>query len=194
MRRKKMTRETNETSIELELLIDGSGVAEIDTGVGFFNHMLDACTRHGRLDLKVTCEGDLDVDQHHTIEDVGIVFGKAFQDALGDKKGIKRYATTVTPMDEVLSEVSIDISGRPMLVYNVEGLKDKIGTFDTELVEEFFRGFVNHAQVTLHINVRYGKNSHHMVESIFKGFGRALLQAVEIDPAVKGVPSTKGML
>ncbi|HEX6593009.1 MAG TPA: imidazoleglycerol-phosphate dehydratase HisB [Bacillota bacterium] len=194
MRKQKISRKTGETDIDLQLTLDGSGVANIETGVGFFDHMLDAFTRHGLFDLTVTCKGDLEVDQHHTVEDVGIVLGQAFRQALGNKEGITRYANITTPMDEALSVVSIDVSGRPFLVYHVDDLKDKIGEFDTELVEEFFRGFVNHSQMTLHINVEYGKNSHHIVESIFKGFGRALDVATGINPRIKGVPSTKGLL
>src|SRR5699024_300532 len=194
MRKQQLSRKTGETDIDLQVTIDGSGQSDIQTGVGFLDHMLDAFTRHGLFDLTVRCQGDLEVEQHHTVEDVGIVLGQAFRKALGTKEGITRYAHITTPMDEALSTVSIDISGRPYLVYHVDGLKDKIGQFDTELVEEFFRGFVNHSYMTLHINVAYGKNSHHIVESIFKGFGRALDVANEINPRIKGIPSTKGLL
>ena len=194
MRRKEITRSTAETSIKLDFAIDGSGETAIKTGVGFIDHMLTLFTKHGLFDLKVDCDGDIEVDQHHTVEDIGIVLGQAFSESIGTKEGIDRYATISIPMDEALSTVSIDISGRPFFVYNVEGLKDKVGEFDTELVEEFFQAFVSHAKVTLHINLQYGKNSHHIIESIFKAFGRALSAASKINPDVKGIPSTKGML
>ena len=195
MRRQKIVRTTAETSIEMEFAVDGKGVTDIRTGIGFLDHMLVLFASHGRFDLSVACDGDLHVDQHHTAEDVGIVLGQAFSASIGMKKGIERYATVSTPMDEALSTVSLDISGRPFLVYNVEGLKEKVGDFDTELVEEFFIAFARHAGVTLHINVNYGKNSHHIIESIFKSFGRALRIASTINPAIEGlVPSTKGIL
>ena len=166
----------------------------IDTGVGFFDHMLTLFAAHSQFGLNVSAKGDLEVDSHHTVEDVGIVFGQAFLEALGDKKGIKRYASTFTPMDESLSLVSVDISGRPYLVFDVEGMKDTVGSFDTELVEEFFRAFVNQAGVTLHINLFHGSNTHHIIESIFKGFGRVLNEAATIIDANGDVPSTKGTL
>ena len=194
MRNEKITRTTAETSVSLELELDGTGKTDITTGVGFLDHMLILFAKHGRFDLTIKCEGDLEVDQHHTVEDVGIVLGQAFHSSIGTKEGIERYATITTPMDEALSTVSIDISGRPFFVYNVEGLKDKVGNFDTELVEEFFQAFVSHSKVSLHVNLNYGKNSHHIIESIFKGFGRALRVASTINPDVVGVPSTKGML
>lgn len=156
--------------------------------------MLTLFTKHGRFDLKVDCDGDTEVDQHHSVEDIGIVLGQAFYDSIGTKEGIERYATVSTPMDEALSTVSLDISGRSFLVFNVEGMKDKVGDFDTELVEEFFLAFTNNAKINLHINLQYGKNTHHIIESIFKGFGRALRVASTINPDVKGVPSTKGVL
>lgn len=187
-------RSTAETNINLSFTIDGTGETNIQTGVGFIDHMLVLFTKHGLFDLSVLCDGDLEVDQHHTVEDVGIVLGQAFQSAIGTKEGINRYATVTTPMDESLSTISIDISGRPCLVYRVEGLKDTVGNFDTELVQEFFQGFVNHAQVTLHISVHYGENTHHMIESIFKGFGRALSEASTKNERIKGIPSTKGLL
>lgn len=174
--------------------LDGSGETDIDTGIGFLDHMLLLMAKHAAFDLKIRCNGDLEVDQHHTTEDIGIALGQAFEASLGDKAGIARYASLTIPMDESLSNVSIDISGRPCLVYHVEGLKDKVGNFDTELVEEFFQGFVNHAKLALHINLYYGKNTHHMIESIFKGFGRALAASSQIDGRFKGVPSTKGLL
>lgn len=194
MRKKEITRSTAETSIQLGFAIDGTGETKIQTGVGFFDHMLTLFTKHGLFDLAVKCDGDIEVDQHHTVEDIGIVLGQAFYESIGTKEGIDRYATISIPMDEALSTVSIDISGRPFFVYNVEGLKDKVGEFDTELVEEFFQAFVSHAKVTLHINLQYGKNTHHIIESIFKAFGRALSAASKINPEVKGIPSTKGML
>lgn len=194
MRTKEISRSTAETTIKLKFSVDGSGETKIETGVGFFDHMLTLFTKHGLFDLEVLCDGDIDVDQHHTVEDIGIVLGQAFYASIGDKKGINRYATVSIPMDEALSTVSVDVSGRPFLVYQVEGLKDKVGNFDTELIEEFFVSFVSHARVTLHINLHYGKNSHHMIESIFKAFGRALSEASVINPNVKGVPSTKGLL
>ncbi len=187
-------RSTAETNIRLSFGIDGSGETNIQTGVGFLDHMLTLFTKHGLFDLSVFCDGDLEVDQHHTVEDIGIVLGQAFQYAIGTKESINRYATITTPMDESLSTISIDISGRPCLVYRVEGLKDQVGTFDTELVQEFFQGFVNHAQLTLHISVHYGVNTHHMIESIFKGFGRALAEASMKNNRIKGIPSTKGLL
>lgn len=194
MRNAAVKRETAETRIDLRLDIDGDGSGNINTGIGFFNHMLTLMAKHGLLDLNVTCDGDLEVDQHHSVEDVGIAFGQSFNEALGNKEGITRYATISTPMDEALSTISLDISGRSFLVYHVEGLKDKAGTFDTELVEEFFLAFARHAGVTLHINLLYGKNTHHMIESIFKGFGRALDVASQKNNRIKGIPSTKGTL
>lgn len=194
MRSAELVRKTAETKIELQLNIDGKGNSSIDTGVGFFNHMLTLMTKHGFMDLKVKCDGDSDVDDHHSVEDVGIVLGQAFLQALGDKAGIRRYASVFTPMDESLSQVSIDISGRSYLYFDVEIPKQKVGTFDTELVEEFFRAFVNQSGITLHIQLLHGKNSHHIIESIFKGFGRVLDEATVIDERIKGVRSTKGML
>src|SRR5699024_7839875 len=160
--------------IKLDFFIDGEGKNTIDTGVGFLDHMLVLFSGHGFFDLNITCNGDTEVDDHHTTEDIGIALGQAFSTAIGDKAGITRYATVSIPMDEALATVHLDISGRPHLVYHVEGLKDKVGSFDTELVQEFFQGFVNHAGVTLHINVEYGTNTHHIIEAIFKAFARAL--------------------
>lgn len=194
MRSAEVVRKTAETKVEMQLNIDGNGNSSIDTGVGFFNHMLTLMTKHGFMDLAVKCDGDSDVDDHHSVEDVGIVLGQAFLQALGDKAGIRRYASVFTPMDESLSQVSIDISGRPFLYFDVEIPTEKVGTFDTELVEEFFRAFVNQSGVTLHIQLLHGKNSHHIIESIFKGFGRVLDEATAIDERIKGVRSTKGML
>lgn len=194
MRQGEVSRDTAETKIKLKFSIDGEGKGEINTGVGFLDHMLVLFTAHGLFDLNVICDGDTEVDDHHTTEDIGIALGQAFHQAIGDKAGIYRYASVSIPMDEALATVHLDISGRPHLVYNVDGLKDKVGTFDTELVQEFFQGFVNHARVTLHINVEYGTNTHHMIEAIFKAFARALDYASSINPRVKGVPSTKGLL
>ena len=194
LRKHAISRATAETKINLDFLIDGEGEGTIQTGVGFLDHMLVLFTGHGLFDLNVVCDGDLEVDQHHTVEDIGIVLGQAFNQSLGTKEQIVRYATKTIPMDETLANVTLDISGRAYLVYNVEGLKDKVGNFDTELVEEFFRGFTNHAQMTLHINVHYGSNSHHIIEAIFKAFGRALSEASSIDETITGIPSTKGLL
>lgn len=194
MRKHSISRDTAETKIELDFLIDGEGKGNIDTGVGFLNHMLVLFKGHGLFDLNVVCDGDIDVDQHHTTEDIGIALGQAFRQAIGDKAGITRYATVSIPMDETLATVHLDISGRPYLVYRVSGLKEKVGDFDTELVQEFFQGFVNHAGVTLHIQVEYGTNTHHMIEAVFKAFARALDAASTINPRIKGIPSTKGVL
>ena len=194
MRTANITRNTSETKITCKLNIDGTGKQQIKTKIGFLDHMLVLFTGHGLFDLNVSCDGDIEVDQHHTTEDIGIALGQAFNMAIGDKKGITRYATVSIPMDEALATVHLDISGRPHLVYRVEGLKDKVGNFDTELVQEFFQGFVNHAGVTLHINLEYGTNTHHMIEAIFKAFARALDAASSKNPRVKGVPSTKGLL
>ena len=194
MRTERITRKTAETDIDLEFSIDGSGETNISTGVGFFDHMLTLMTAHGLFDLSVTCQGDLEVDQHHTVEDIGIALGQAFYKAIGNKAGIQRYASLSIPMDESLATVHIDISGRPCLVYHVEGLKDKVGSFDTELAEEFFQAFVNQAQLTLHIQLEYGRNTHHMIEAIFKCFGRALDIASKKNERIQGVPSTKGVL
>lgn len=194
MRQAYITRKTGETEIVLTLNLDGEGKGVIDTGVGFFNHMLTLFTKHGFLDLQVKCDGDIDVDFHHSVEDIGIVLGQAFKEAVGDKAGIRRYATVYTPMDESLSRISIDISGRPFLYFDVDIPTEKVGQFDTELVEEFFRAFVNQAAVTLHVELLHGQNSHHIIESVFKGFGRVLDEATTIDERIKGVRSTKGML
>lgn len=194
MRQANLTRKTRETDISLTLNLDGEGNGVIDTGVGFFNHMLTLFTKHGFLDLQVKCDGDIDVDFHHSVEDIGIVLGQAFKEAVGDKAGIRRYATVYTPMDESLSRISIDISGRPFLYFDVDIPTEKVGQFDTELVEEFFRAFVNQAAVTLHVELLHGQNSHHIIESVFKGFGRVLDEATTIDERIKGVRSTKGML
>src|SRR5699024_882323 len=187
-------RNTDEKKIKLQLNIDGDGQHKIKTGVGFLDHMLVLFSGHGLFDLNVNVDGDIEVDDHHTTEDVGIVLGQAFKEAIGDMKGITRYGEFTIPMDEALAPVHLDISGRPHFVYNVVGLKEKVGRFDTELVQEFFQGFTNHAGITLHINLHYGTNTHHMIEAIFKAFARALDAASLINPRVKGIPSTKGLL
>ncbi len=194
MRETAVIRKTNETDIALKLNLDGSGVYRVDTGVGFFNHMLDLFAKHAQFDLDLQCEGDLGVDAHHTVEDCGIALGTAISQALGKKEGIRRYATQFVPMDETLVMVSLDISGRPYLAYHVELEKAKTGDFDAELCEEFFRALAVHAGLTLHINLQYGRNTHHIIEAVYKACGRALREAVSIDPSVKGVMSTKGVL
>ena len=194
MRMSNIERKTSETDIKMSLQLDGEGRRSISTGIGFFDHMLHTMCKHGFMDIDLLCTGDLHVDDHHTVEDVGIVLGKAFREALGDKQRIRRYATVYTPMDESLSRISIDISGRAYLHYDVSFLQPSVGQFEGALVEEFFRAFVNHAQVTLHITIEYGRNSHHMIESIFKGFGRVLDQASVVDDRIIGVLSTKGQL
>ena len=190
-----ITRNTNETQIEIELNLDGTGKADFQTGVPFLDHMLDQITRHGLLDLKIDAKGDLEIDAHHTVEDIGITLGQAVAKAIGDKKGIVRYGHAYVPLDEALSRVVIDFSGRPQLVEEVQYTGKNIGSFETELVHEFFQGFCNHALVTLHIDNLRGRNSHHIVETIFKAFGRALRMAIAIDPRNDGaIPSTKGSL
>ncbi len=187
-------RATAETKVEVTIDLDGTGKADIRTGIGFFDHMLNLLTAHSLMDLRVRCDGDLEVDGHHSVEDIGITLGQAFREALGDKCGIRRYATFFLPMDEALARIALDISGRPFLVYDGGEMAPMIGSYDTELTEEFLRAFAVNAGVTLHVAVLYGTNSHHKVEAIFKGLGHALRQAVEKDPRVSGVPSTKGML
>jgi len=187
-------RVTNETRIRLELGVDGGGKACICTSVPFLDHMLNLFARHGLFDLEVEASGDIDIDFHHTVEDIGIVLGEAFKQALGDKKGIRRYGQATVPMDETLSSVAIDISGRPYLVYHVALPKVKIGEFDVELAREFFQAFANHCGLNLHINVMYGENVHHIVEACFKAVARAMDIATQLDPRVVGVMSTKGVL
>ncbi len=194
MRIGKINRATNETKIDVEINLDGNGKAEISSGIGFFNHMLNLFAAHGQFDLKVICAGDLEVDGHHSVEDIGISLGAALKSALGDKRGITRYGTFFLPMDETLALVSLDISGRPFLVCEIGELAPAIGDFDTELVEEFLRAFAFNAGITLHAKIFYGKNSHHKVEAIFKALGHALKTAVTVDKKIKGVPSTKGVL
>jgi imidazoleglycerol-phosphate dehydratase len=190
-----VTRNTAETQITVAVNLDGTGVAKLSTGIGFFDHMLDQIARHGLVDLSVEARGDLHIDGHHTVEDVGITFGQAVHKAIGDKKGIRRYGHAYVPLDEALSRVVIDFSGRPGLVMNVPFKSGMIGTFDTQLAHEFFQGFVNHAFVTLHIDNLRGENAHHQCETVFKAFARALRAAAEPDPRSAGaIPSTKGSL
>lgn len=192
MREASLTRTTKETDVALALNLDGSGESEINTGIGFFDHMLTLFARHGSFDLKVHCDGDLFVDAHHSVEDIGIVLGKTLKEALGDKQGIRRYGSALIPMDETLAEVALDLSGRSYLVFHADFTAERIGEFPTEMTEEFFRAVADNAGMTLHVNLRYGKNNHHMAEGIFKAFGHALKDAVTCD--ARGILSTKGVL
>jgi imidazoleglycerol-phosphate dehydratase len=195
MRKGAVARKTKETDVEVAINLDGTGASSIATGIGFLDHMLDLLARHSRIDVQVKAKGDLHIDHHHTTEDVGIALGQALKQALGDMKGISRYADVHVPMDEALTRVAIDISGRPFLVFKVEFGRAKVGPFDTELVEEWFRAFATNAGVTLHVATLYGGNDHHIAESCFKGLARALRAAVAVDPrAADEVPSTKGRL
>src|ERR1700751_4510341 len=195
MRKASVKRTTKETDVEVAIDLDGTGTASIATGIGFLDHMLDLLARHARIDLNVKAKGDLHIDQHHTTEDVGIALGQALKKALGDMKGITRYADVHVPMDETLARVAIDISGRPFLVFKAEFVRDKVGSFDTELVQEWFQAFAINAGVTLHVETLYGSNHHHIAESCFKGLARALRAAVAIDARAAGEgPSTKGRL
>ncbi len=195
MRNAKVSRNTLETQISVELNLDGTGVAKFDTGLPFLDHMFDQIARHGMVDLNVLAKGDLHIDAHHTVEDIGITLGQAFNQAIGDKKGLRRYGHAYVPLDEALTRVVLDISGRPGLTFNCEFVRAAIGDFDVDLINEFFQGFVNHALVTLHIDNLAGDNAHHQAETIFKAFGRALRMALELDPRMLGVlPSTKGAL
>lgn len=194
MRKGEVIRETSETQISLNLELDGQGTSDISTGVGFLDHMLELLARHGLFNLEVRCKGDLDVDGHHTVEDVGICLGLAVKEALGSAKGIKRYGWVVLPMDEALATVALDLGGRPYLAVSLPTLDGDIGGFAMELLPEFFQAFCNNAGANLHIRVDSGRNRHHMAEAIFKAFSKALDQAVTIDPRVQGVPSTKGRL
>jgi len=187
-------RKTKETEIRLKLNLDGSGKEQISTPAPFFDHMLSALTRHGFFDLEVEAKGDIEIDAHHTVEDVGICLGEAFKKALGDKTGIRRFGRGTMPMHEALASVIIDFSGRPFLVFNVDIPKAQVGNFETELVEEFFVAFCNHSGANIHVNLAYGDNLHHIIEVIFKAFGRALDEATSIDPRIDGVLSTKGSL
>ncbi len=193
-RKSYIERVTKETQVRLSLDLDGKGKAKICTSVPFLDHMLDLFTRHSLFDMEVEAKGDIDIDFHHTVEDIGIVLGQAFKEALGDKKGIRRYGQASVPMDETLATVSIDLSGRPYLVYNVCIPKVKIGEFDVELVREFFQAFVNNCGANLHVNVMYGENVHHILEACFKAAARALGQATQVDARIEGVLSTKGKL
>ena len=195
MRQATVHRKTQETSIDVTLNVDGTGVYSIATGVPFLDHMVEQIARHGLFDLDIRAAGDLHIDAHHTVEDVGITLGQALAQAVGDKRGVRRYGHAYVPLDEALSRVVVDLSGRPGLDMQVEFTRARIGEFDADLVYEFFQGFVNHAQATLHIDNLKGRNAHHQAETIFKAFGRALRMAVELDPcAVDAVPSTKGTL
>ena len=195
MRSAKVTRTTKETDVDVAVNLDGTGASAIETGIGFFDHMLDLLARHSRIDIRVKALGDLHIDQHHTTEDVGIALGQALKQALGDMKGITRYADVHVPMDEALTRVALDISGRPFLVFKAEFGRDKVGTFDTELVQEWFQAFATNSGVTLHVATLYGTNDHHIAESCFKGLARVLRTAVAIDPRAAGeIPSTKGTL
>ncbi len=191
----KVSRDTLETQITVEVNLDGTGRADFETGVPFLDHMLDQISRHGLIDISVKANGDTEIDDHHTVEDVGITIGQAFKDALGDKKGIRRYGHAYVPLDEALSRVVVDFSGRPGLEMFVDFCRPRVGDFDVDLTYEFFQGFVNHAGISLHIDNIRGSNTHHQIETIFKAFGRALRMAVELDPRMLGVmPSTKGTL
>jgi imidazoleglycerol-phosphate dehydratase len=195
MRSAQVTRNTLETQISVKLELDGRGSAKFDTGVPFLEHMLDQVARHGLLDLEISAKGDLHIDGHHTVEDIGISLGQAFNQAVGDKKGLRRYGHAYVPLDEALTRVVLDLSGRPGLVFNVNFVRSNVGEFEVDLVREFFQGFVNHALVTLHIDNLAGDNAHHQAETIFKAFGRALRIALEADPRMAGMlPSTKGAL
>ncbi len=195
MRKAKIERKTKETDITVALVIEGTGRYSIDTSIPFLDHMLSLMSKHGLMDIRIRARGDIDIDLHHTVEDTGIVLGKALKQALGDMKGLARYGQASVPMDESLAAVSLDISGRPYLVYRVEfPKKGRLKDFDPDLIEDFLQAFSSHAGITLHVGAPYGRNTHHIIEAIFKALGRALRQAVTIDPRVKGVPSTKGNL
>ena len=195
MRQAQVTRNTLETQIGVKLDLDGTGKSVLSTGIGFFDHMLDQVARHGMLDVEINAKGDLHIDAHHTVEDVGITLGQAFGRAVGDKKGLRRYGHAYVPLDEALSRVVVDLSGRPGLEFNIKFTRALIGDFDVDLIHEFFQGFVNHALITLHVDNLKGDNAHHQAETAFKAFGRALRMAVEPDPRMQGIlPSTKGAL
>ncbi|MBW1678891.1 MAG: imidazoleglycerol-phosphate dehydratase HisB [Deltaproteobacteria bacterium] len=189
-----LNRGTSETQISLRINIDGRGKSDIDTGVPFFNHMLELMSKHGFFDLQIKAKGDLEVDLHHTIEDIGILLGEALKKSLDDKKGIRRYGFAAVPMDEVLAQVAVDICNRAFLVYNLPIAEGKVGLFDIEVIKEFFKALSTASGITVHINVPYGNNRHHIIEAVFKAFGRALCEAVAIDPRIQGVMSTKGLL
>jgi imidazoleglycerol-phosphate dehydratase len=194
-RKAEVTRDTLETKIRVKLNLDGTGTYKINTGIGFFDHMLEQVSRHGLLDIEIEADGDLHIDAHHTVEDVGITLGQALRQAVGEKKGLVRYGLSYVPLDEALSRVVVDLSGRPGLFYSVEYVRSQIGGFDVDLIREFFQGLVNHANITLHIDNLKGDNAHHQAETIFKATGRALRGALDIDPRASGsLPSTKGSL
>jgi imidazoleglycerol-phosphate dehydratase len=194
-RHARVERKTKETQILLQLDLDGSGNAVVETGIPFFSHMLEAWSKHGLMDLAVDAKGDLDVDLHHTVEDVGLVLGRAFDEALGDKKGIVRFGNAFVPMDETLVQASVDLSGRPYLVFNVPVRRTRVANFDLDLLVDFFRAFANEAKLNLHVTMHYGENLHHVAEAVFKAVGRALAEATRINPRIAGVlPSTKGLL
>jgi len=195
MRRARITRKTSETEISVEMSLDGTGRYDNETGIGFFDHMLDQLARHALIDLKIRCTGDLHIDDHHSVEDVGIALGQALAKALGDKTGIRRYGSCLLPMDDALVRAALDLSGRPFLVWNMDLPTARIGSFDTELVREFFQAFSTHGGITLHVDALHGINSHHMAEAAFKSVARALREAVETDPRKSdAIPSTKGAL
>lgn len=194
LRQAEVKRTTGETDIALTFNVDGSGISEIESDVPFLNHMLDLFTKHGQFDLKVDARGDVEIDDHHTVEDIGICLGRALRESLGDKRGIKRYASVFVPMDEALAQVVIDVSNRPHLEYRASYPGTTVGSFTVELVKEFLWKFALESRITLHVIVHYGDNTHHMIEAIFKALGRALDEATMIDPRVKGIPSTKGVL
>jgi imidazoleglycerol-phosphate dehydratase len=193
-RRARIARKTKETEVSVELSVDGKGKADVDTGIPFLNHMLDIFARHGFFDLKVRARGDLDVDQHHTVEDVGLTLGQALRDALGDKKGIRRFGDAACPLDEALVSAVVDLSGRPFLGYNLTMKHERVGDFDTELVHDFFLALSNQVGMNLHLNQIQGRNPHHIIEAAFKALARALDKAKQVDARVSGVPSTKGVL
>ena len=194
-RKARVERNTLETQISVEINLDGTGKSSFDTGVPFLDHMMEQISRHGLVDLTIVSKGDLHIDDHHTVEDIGITLGQAFKQAVGDKKGIRRYGHAYVPLDEALSRVVIDLSGRPGLIMEVPYTRSTVGGFDVDLFEEFFRGFINHAMVTMHIDNLRGKNTHHQIETVFKAFGRALRVAIEMDERMAGItPSTKGLL
>ncbi len=193
-RKAEVVRKTKETDVRVALNLDGTGVSSISTGVPFLNHMLELFARHGLFDLEVQCNGDIEVDDHHSVEDVSICLGKAVADSIGDKRGIARFGSAYVPMDEALARAVIDLSGRAFLVYQVKNSRQKIGTFSTELAEHFWHSFAEHCHCNLHIEVFYGRNQHHIIEAVFKSTARALAQAVRVDPRVEGVLSTKGVL
>ncbi|WP_246096681.1 imidazoleglycerol-phosphate dehydratase HisB [Paenibacillus sinopodophylli] len=194
VREASVARKTNETDIKLTFAVDGTGETKLETDVPFLNHMLDLFTKHGQFNLELEARGDIDIDDHHTVEDIGICIGQALREALGEKRGIKRYASVFVPMDEALAQVIVDVSNRPHFEYRAEYPSTQVGSFSTELVHEFLWKLALESRITLHVIVHYGKNTHHMIEAVFKALGRALDEATSIDPRVQGVPSTKGVL